>query len=584
MPTTPGLMAALFRETLLPDAAPMLVLGIVLLAGVVFGAAAKLVRLPGVTGQILAGFLAGSHGFRLIDGKAALEVLAPLSEFALALIAVAVGSHLNLRRLRNAGARLTLLLLGELVLLPAFVFAALWIGTPLGRGEVALGATLAGLMAALAIETSPATTLALVKEARARGVLTKTLLASVALSNIACILVFELVHAAGGAGSEGGATAALAALRSLGFATLIGGGVAVVLTVLSRRTTQPERLVTHSLVAVVLCSGLASLIETSELLACLLLGLVQTNLLPAREKLVDSVLASFQPAIFAVFFSLAGMKLDPGVLVSGGLIAAVLFTSRVVAKLALSAYAMKLARVPDRVRQNLGMARLPQAGITIGLLLSIQGDPGLENGIDLLVAVVLSVVTLNEIIGPVLTRLALVRSGESDMDHARLIDFIHEENITTKLEADSPEAVIEQLTQLLVDSHQLPRSVREPLLESVLEREAQVSTVLGGGLMIPHGVLEEGEQMLGVMGLSRRGLALDSPDGRPVHCVVLLATPRGQRDRHLEVLAALARSIGRDPEFAAELFAADSPAHAYEILHGEETAAGFNVFLDEDDA
>ncbi|MEO0652052.1 MAG: hypothetical protein AAFZ65_15370, partial [Planctomycetota bacterium] len=85
MPTPTGL--PFLPEPLLPDAAPMLVLGIVLLMGVLFGTGAKLLRLPSVTGQILAGFLAGGFGLHLIDGKAALEILQPLNQFALALMA-----------------------------------------------------------------------------------------------------------------------------------------------------------------------------------------------------------------------------------------------------------------------------------------------------------------------------------------------------------------------------------------------------------------------------------------------------------------------------------------------------------------
>ncbi|QDU67981.1 cation:proton antiporter [Engelhardtia mirabilis] len=568
-------------QPLIQDASPMLVLGVVLALGMVFGAGAKKLRLPGVTAQILAGFLAGSSAFNLLDGKAAIADLAPLSKFALAVIAVAVGSHLNLRRLRNAGARLSLLLIGELTVLPAFVFAALMLLTPLGTGEVVLGTALAGLMAATSIETSPATTLALVREARARGVMTKTLLASVALSSIACILVFELVHSGvtGASGSGAGPGAVLlSVLETLGLAILLGGGIGVALTVMTRRTTKPERLVTLSLAGVVLCSGLASRLGTSDLLACLMLGLVQANLLPAREKLIDSVLVNFQPAIFAVFFTLAGMKLDPSVLLDGGLIALVLFGARAVGKLVVADVAMRLARAPDGVRRNLGLARLPQAAIAIGLLLVAQSDPVLQPGIDLLVAVVLAVVTLNEIVGPVLTRMALVRSGESNMDRMRLIDFIHEENITTRLSAETPEEAIKELTELLVESHHLPKATLEPLLQSVLDREAQVSTVLGGGLMIPHGVLEQGDHMLGAMALSSTGLPFPSPDGNPVHCVVLLATPRGQRDRHLEVLAALARTIGGDPNFRRELFASQTPAHAYELLHSDE-AEHFNYYL-----
>jgi len=86
--------------------------------------------------------------------------------------------------------------------------------------------------------------------------------------------------------------------------------------------------------------------------------------------------------------------------------------------------------------------------------------------------------------------------------------------------------------------------------------------------------------MYGVMGISAAGLPFDTPDGRPVHCMVLLATPASQRDRHLEVIAALARAIGRDANIQQELFNAETPAHAYEVLHAEE-ATDFNRYLSE---
>lgn len=564
---------------------PLLVLGLVLAIGAVFGILAKRIHLPSVTGQILAGFLAGSYGIGLVDGKGVLESLQPLSHFALALIAVEVGSHLNVQRLRNAGRRLTLLLLFELTLMPLLVFGALALGTPLGWGEIELGLIMAAMMAALAIETSPATTVSLVRETNARGVLTKTLLASVALSNIACIFVFELTRAGalGAMEADGDPTRIfVGAGTSLAASLAIGGAVGLGLVWASRSTGRADTLVTLALIGVILCDGIAGEMGASPLLACLALGFVQTNLIPAREKLIDSVLANFLPAIMAVFFTLAGMKLNPKVLVEGGLIAGVLFGARIGGKLLVAHLAMKLAQAPKSLRSYLGVSRLPQAGVTIGLLLVLQEDPAFDGIESLFVAVVLAVVMLNEIVGPILTRVALKRSGEADMDRTRLIDFLGEENIVTDLRADTVEEAIERLTDLLVSSHQLPQSAREPLLASTLEREAQVSTVLGSGLAIPHGTLEEGEQMLGVMGLSREGLDLGAPDGKPVHCVVLLATPKGQRERHLEVLASLAKMIGMDPSFRTSLFTAKSPAHAYELLHGEESG-DWNYFLDDDE-
>ena len=91
--------------------------------------------------------------------------------------------------------------------------------------------------------------------------------------------------------------------------------------------------------------------------------------------------------------------------------------------------------------------------------------------------------------------------------------------------------------------------------------------------------LRSGLTILGVMGLSREGLAFETPDGKPVHCMVLLGTPPSQRDRHLEVLSALARVV-QEPSHREELFHSTSAAHAYVVLHTEEFEE-FNYFLEE---
>ena len=145
------------------------------------------------------------------------------------------------------------------------------------------------------------------------------------------------------------------------------------------------------------------------------------------------------------------------------------------------------------------------------------------------------------------------------------------------------EEAIEQMVDRLCAIHHSAREERDQLLQSALRREEEASTCLGDGLAVPHGLLHDADGIRGVMALNSRGLDLDAPDRKPVHCLILLATPDTERDRHLEVLAALARVIGGDPEVQEELYHADSPAHAYEVLHGHRTE-GFNYFLDDDDA
>jgi mannitol/fructose-specific phosphotransferase system IIA component (Ntr-type) len=560
----------------LPGADPLLILATILLAGMALGWLATRLRLPSVTGQIVAGVAIGRAGFELFEYEA-VNALQPITHLALAWIAATVGAHLNLRRLRNAGTRLGLLFVSEALVTPLIVGAALLALTLVVPG-------VAALLGALAISTAPATVLAIVRESRAWGVFVKTLMAGVALNGIACILLFEAARAIGRLTLQAGPGFALDVvvdpLLALARAVGLGVAIAVASVLVTARVVRPGGLATIGIITLLLAFGVATWLDVSPLLTCLVLGIVQTNLMPAREAMVDQIFGDFEPAILCIFFTLAGMHLSLDHAGEAGVVAAVFFAARILGKLVAGRLAMEAAGVPDRVRKNLGLALIPQAGVAVGLVLLIQDDPAFASVEQLLTAVVLTSVAASEIVGPVLTRIALGRSGEVGRDRPRLVDFLQEENIVTGLRAGTKEEAIGQLTDLLVRSHRLSVD-RDALLRSVLEREAQVSTCLGGGLAVPHGELPEGLPMVGVMGVSREGLHFETPDDRPVHCMVLLATPRGERDRHLEVLAALARTLGSDPNIQQQLYSATTPAHAYEILHGEETE-DFNYFLEEE--
>ncbi len=556
----------------------ILVLSLVLIIGAMGGALAKRAHLPSVTGQILIGVLIGPSVLHFFD-IATIDHLQPFTHFALGLMAVAVGNHLHLRKLRNAKKRLSLLLLFESTLTPAIVFAALY-AAPRTSWQLAM------LVAALSVSTAPATILAIVKESRGKGVFVKTLVAGVALNNIACICLFEVARTAALASLNpaSGSTlvdVVIAPFRQLGAAALLGGGAGIALILTTRRMVRPEKLTTASIIAILLTTGLARHLGVSTPLACLFLGMTLANLTPSKDEIGHGVFANFESAIFAVFFTLAGMELDFGYLVPAGLLALLVFAARVGGKLLSARLAMRLAGATKRLRNNLGTALIPQAGLAVGLILLVVDDPSFATVRDLLLAIGLTVVTLNEIVGPLLTRRALARSGDADKDRARVIDFIHEENIVTDLASETKEEAIEKLVDVLIETNHL-KIDRARLLDSVLEREREMSTCFGEGLAIPHGELEEGTSMLGAMGISRKGLHFETPDGQPVHCMILLATPSMARDRHLEVLAALARSVGSDHAIRAQLYNAKSPAHAYELLHAHEGSIDFNYFLDDE--
>ncbi|TDJ72246.1 MAG: PTS fructose transporter subunit IIA [Planctomycetota bacterium] len=563
----------------LTEANPLLTLAVVLVAGAAFGGLARRIHFPSVTGQILAGIVMGPSVLEVFD-RGTLEGLHPVTHFALGLIAVMVGSHLNFHRLRNARKRLALLLLLEATLTPALVFVAARSASG-GTWEMSI------LLAAMAVSTAPATILAVVKETRSKGVYVKTLIAAVALNNMACICLFEIAHTAaraaqGASGDQGLFEVLVAPFTQLLSSAVLGVGVAILLVIATKRVLSRERLATASIIAILLASGLADYIGVSSLLSCMFLGMGLANITPNKDETGHAVFADFQGAIFAIFFTLAGMELDFEYALPGGLVAILIVVARFVGKIGSARIAMSLAGATERVKRNLGYGLIPQAGVAVGLILVIQEDHTFSDEFrQLILAVGLTVVLLNEIVGPVLVRFGLSRSGDLGQDRARLIDFLHEENIVVDLRADTKEEAIQQLAEVLIRSNHLTAD-RDRLLESILAREKEVSTCVGGGLAVPHGVLEEGDGIVGAMGISREGLHFESPDGMPIHCMVVLATPPTQRDRHLEVLAALARAIGTDPNVQRQLFTAKTPAHAYEILHAEESE-DFNYFLEGDD-
>ncbi|MEL6186402.1 MAG: cation:proton antiporter, partial [Myxococcota bacterium] len=258
-------------SSLLSEAGPLLTLAIVLIAGTVGGSLAKRVGLPSITGQVLVGVFVGRSGLEVV-GREDLHGLDPLTDFALGLIAVTVGAHLNLQRLRNAGRRLVVLLLAEVTLTPLLVGLSIWlIGYRSGAEAV--------LFATVAIATAPATIVALVRETRARGVFVKTLIAAVALNNLACIFLFEVAHAFAVADISGVARIEQPIIKIV-VAVLIGAALAVGMWLAMRLIRNREQLTTAAVLALLLSVGLSMRLGVSPLLSCLALGVVQANLTP----------------------------------------------------------------------------------------------------------------------------------------------------------------------------------------------------------------------------------------------------------------------------------------------------------------
>lgn len=549
------------------NANPLLTLAVVLLAGLIGGRIALRLGLPTGTGQIAAGALLVHLGWEALGG-APMSEMGVLTDFALAFIGMSVGRHLHFRRLHNAGTRLRYLLIAESTITPLVTFLVV---ITMGGADWRLGL----LLATMAVSTAPATVLALVRETHSKGVFTKTLVAAVALNNVACIVLFELAIAivrpeAPVVGLDPfvllGATVGLGLLSGLG------------LVLATYKVVNSAHVATISLTAMLAVSGLSAQFGLSTMLACVIMGSTVANLAPLRQNLGVGVFELLNGAIFGAFFTLAGAQLDFSYILIGGLLSVGVVLGRMTGKLLAAELAMRLADATDSVRRCLGRSLIPQAGVAVGLILIITRDPAFADLHQTVLAVGLTAVMVNEMIGPVFTRRALKDSGDMGRDRRRVIDFIQEEHITTHLKAHTLDGAIDELSQMLIHTNSLPVPL-DKFVRSVKDREAQMSTCVGGGLAVPHARLAGRDQIAGVIGISRRGLDDETPDGEPVHLVVLMATSDSMNDRHLKVLGALARGLTGNGELGKRLTMARSPAHVYEMLHCRE-ADTFNYFLD----
>lgn len=558
-------------------------MAMVLVSGIIAGELFGKVHLPKVTGWIAVGILLRAtspyHGqFTGLSG-ATVQTFKPYMNFVLGYIAFTVGAALHIASLRNSGNRLRLLLLGEAICTPLLV------GVTMSFCGMSMRASL--LLAAIAIAGAPGTTVLVVQEARARGILTRTLLAAVALIDMVAVGAFAFVASYLAEGSTEStvwhstwSTAMGSVFSQFGISFAVGSGAALAALGLNRKMVGPAFL-GPMMVAVILGAwGGAEGFGVSGILACTFAGIVVSNVQHDVVRSTEAYLHAIGGVLFAAFYTFAGMNLNFSLVLQAlGLVLAFFF-ARLVGKYMGAFGAMSLAGVPKAVRNNLGMALIPHGGVAVGLVLLVQGDPHLKDVAETVTTVGLAALAINQLVGPSAARFALQRAGESGMDFPRLLDFLDEHHITVKLSATTKEGVIRELASQLYASPTPPPIPEEDFVKKVLEREALETTCLSEGLMVPHASLEEGAEINGILGINSEGIHLGAPDGQPIHAVLLLATPQADHKRHLEVLAAFAKAITRDINLREQLYHARSAAHAYAILHADE-AQDINYFLED---
>ena len=413
----------------------MVTLGFALLiaTGLLVAKICQRFRLPSVTGYILAGVLIGPSGLNIINSHSIGSNLDHFISIALMLISFGIGEHVELKKLSKHIRTVVWIAVCEAVGAFIFVFAAVFLtihftGIAVDGWQLRNYIALSLLLAAVGLATAPAATLLVIRELKASGPFTATLLAIVAIDNGLAIMIFGIVisfvQQIAGVSTDAFYLVFINGFINIGQSLLLGITTGIVLDVVLRNLKNEGEMMTGALALLLLCSELATFLHLSPLLAGMAAGFILVNR-AERDVRIFRALNNFEPPIYVLFFTLAGTHLDIMALGTAGILGAIYFLARISGKVGGVAVGSRIARAPRVVLRYLGFGLVPQAGVAIGLIFLISGDPALSEYSAMITPVVLAGVLLSELLGPVTARFALQRAGEA---HALNEEKLKEEN------------------------------------------------------------------------------------------------------------------------------------------------------------
>ncbi|MEA5134516.1 MAG: cation:proton antiporter [Candidatus Fimivivens sp.] len=389
----------------MPGLNTLLYLAMLLIGGLLCGRLVKQVKLPNVTGYLIAGLLLGPHVLNIIPSSV-IENFDILSSIALAFIAFTIGGEFKISYFKRVGMTPIVIAIFE-ALIAVFLVQGILIAT-------GFDAAFAVVLGSIAAATAPAATIMVIKQYKAKGPVTETLLSVVALDDAVALIAFGFAVALAKAitGSNDGGSAFITILKPF-FEVILALGVGAVLGVIFKvplkffKKNENRQIIICGMVF--LASGLANLFGISQLLTCMAMGATFCNVSREINNIVK--LAEYlTPPIFLLFFAVSGAELNISLIPTIGTIGVLYIVFRAVGKILGATIGAKIMKAPKTVCTFLGPTLLPQAGVAIGLVsVSATVVPQYAPKIR---AVILCGTMIYEIIGPAVTKFSLKKAGE----------------------------------------------------------------------------------------------------------------------------------------------------------------------------
>ncbi len=384
---------------------------IAMIAGLLMTRVVKLIHLPNVTGYLIAGLLIGPFCLNLL-GNETLETLDVLTVAALGFIAFSIGSEFKLAHLRAIGSKIIVITVCEAlgaVLLVDVVVSLFGFPVPMALA-----------MGAIAAATAPAATLLVVRQYKAKGELTSTLLPVVAMDDAIGLMTYAISVSIAKMIANGEAfnimSTIVSPLIEIVLSLLVGGVIGALVALSNRFFHSKANRLCIAIAAVLLGVGIAKQFDLSHLLLCMAIGAVYVNL---RDDAIHTLehAETWTPPLFMMFFVISGAELDVAALPSLGLIGVLYIVARVCGKYFGAFLGCTISGMPKKIRKYLGLSLIPQAGVAIGIAqLVVRELPQYGSSIQ---AVILCATLIYELVGPVLTKASLIKAGEIQIESTK---------------------------------------------------------------------------------------------------------------------------------------------------------------------
>ena len=408
----------------------LLSLSIALLAGLLLSRLAKVMKLPAVTAYLVAGILVGPFllgrvslfGVHLGFVEEDLSAFKIISEVALGFIAFSIGNEFRLSDLKKNGKKATVVGIFQAVVATLLVDAVLIliaVTTKIISIEAAI------VLGAIASATAPAATLMVVKQYKAKGPLTNILLPIVAIDDAVGLVLFAISFGAAkaiGSGHISLVSILLEPIIEVLFSLVLGALMGLLFHLCERFFHSRSKRLAVSVTFVLLTVSLSMIkfslggvhVGFSSLLVCMMLGTVFCNVCDFSVELMDRVDRWTAP-LFVLFFVISGAELDLSVFMSIGivLVGVAYIAARSLGKYFGAFASAKAMKCDGHIVKYLGVTLLPQAGVALGMAIKASdAKTGLGETGAIVAQITLFAVLIYELVGPLLTKIALTKAGE----------------------------------------------------------------------------------------------------------------------------------------------------------------------------